>query len=900
MGPRPNIALNAAQYLAAYVKSMPDLLDESLRLSSRLSSDPWTLTPMIPTAALLSAWPGEPFEIGQNDNAHDAALGDSARQLQSLREKSFAEVLNRAWKSDPNDLSWLNEARLLPDLHERIIKALHDKPGLIFESSGMVLFALATRGHNETDLTYFHGLTSQMLENLLKQIDQDRPRQLHLTLPCMRDLTTEHIVGLIQRHRIDSLHLGYTKSISGEEAYAVAMSQPALTLTHPSFFREAVDAENMFNNSEELNPLLEFKPRARSPLVQILYAHSGFGTKITHLQDGGVVWSEAIREVSPYDDNKGGARILPLPLADAVLPLAELIAILPGALHKILNDVKINFSSPMVYAPRVAGVAKALTVDPLQHCIEPLAKAKAIEMGSWSLLICVGTSAQGFKNILDNDPKDPFGPKPVGDFKRGIGNKFRYAFVTKDTKEEVVAVDALEFLRQVHTRQIPEDYDSLAYDFVKDLFNMVPGKPAATLCCQAEAAEVVKAAEIYNGHIDAWEKEMARMIRNGGRQLHSVCFQYRQRMEHPANEPQNEPRMLFLRSIHQAKATGKTFCVPNWFEFFVLDKTKDQLAIALSTAIREVTDLAKKVPSAARVTIFWEQLSGPFLLDQHLFELAAEYICILLSLACVTVIRLRQKIHLSAKAHDQARYEAKRSTPDIYADVADSPLEHCVRRFIDTIEQGSGIVTLGPPTWRDIAILSGTYINLTTLHSGVSAQSLQSLWTTENLLRQKFQDEPDELLAPKTSHASHLSRFYSMRWKPLVDGGAVDYRHVATTRIGKRSVRSTWQLIHAACADLEDLGSWLRVQNGGDTFTAAAAAKGRGGGWDFGEERLLLHKQSRIHKLQKEREREKEKEKGGFLGGAVSTVAGMKSKAAAAGGRLRFGPFKIKSVAEMV
>ncbi|KAF7186689.1 hypothetical protein HII31_11921 [Pseudocercospora fuligena] len=365
-------------------------------------------------------------------------------------------------------------------------------------------------------------------------------------------------------------------------------------------------------------------------------------------------------------------------------------------------------------------------------------------------------------------------------------------------------------------------------------------------------------------------------------------------MEHPANEPQNEPRMLFLRSIHQAKATGKTFCVPSWFEFFVLDKTKDQLGIALSKAIREVTDLAKKVPSAARVTIFWQQLSGPLMLDEHLFELAAEYICILLSLACVTVIRLRQKIKTSAKAEDQARYEARRSTPDIYADVADSPLEHCVRRFIDTIEQGSGIVTLGPPSWRDIAILSGTYVNLSRIgDSGVSAQSLQCLWAAESLLRIKFQDEPDELLAPKTSYAYHLWKFYSTRWKPL-ESGDFDYRQITTAKIRKRSVRSTWQLIHAACGDLEELFSWYRAHNG----VLEKVSRGRVSAEAVVEDQERM-KQSKIQKVQKE----KGKSGSGFLGGAASTVggrlSGMKSKAAAAGGKLRFGPFKMKSVSEM-
>lgn len=231
---------------------MSDLSEES----SDESSDLWTTMPMIPTAALLSTWPGEPFIIYQDDNARDVVPGNLDRQVQSLRESSFAEVLNRAWQSDPNGLSWLDEARLLPDLHKRIIRALHDTPDLIFEPSGIALFGLATRGHDEIDLSHFRGLTSYMLDNLLDQIHPDHERQLHLTLPCMDDLTADNIIQIAPRHRIGRLSLGYTKKMSGEEAYAVALSQPALTLTHPGFFQEAVVAENEFNNSMSIPPLL--------------------------------------------------------------------------------------------------------------------------------------------------------------------------------------------------------------------------------------------------------------------------------------------------------------------------------------------------------------------------------------------------------------------------------------------------------------------------------------------------------------------------------------------------------------------------------------------------------------------------------------------------------------------
>ncbi|KXS99816.1 hypothetical protein AC578_8885 [Pseudocercospora eumusae] len=911
--PQPDTALSAAQYLAAYRMSMSDLRDESLDESSSW----WTALPMIPTAALLSAWPGEPFKICQDDNAHDVVSGGSDRQVQSLRENSFAEVLNRAWQSDPNDLSWLDEARLLPDLNERIIRALRDKPDLIFESSGMALFGLATRGHNEIDLSYFRGLTSQMLVSLLEQIDPEHERRLHLTLPCMVDLTTEHITQILRRHRIDSLRLGYTEKVSGEEVYAVALSHPALILTHPSIFKEAVVAENEFANSAELNPLLAFKPRHRSPLVQILYANASLGGEIAYLQDGGVAWSKEIRNFSPWKNNEAAARVLPLPVEDAVLPLTELIAVLPSALRKLMNDEAINFLLPYAFAPTVAGVAKALAIDREGHVWplpaelhasyvqsgrsshEPLAKTKAIEQGSWSLLICVENPAENVE-VDTTDPSE--GSREV------MGNKLRYAFVTKDAAGEVVAVDALEFLHQVEPRRTQGEHDSLASEFVQDLSNTIPGEPAAVLCSRMEAAEVAKAAEIYNEHIDTWIKDMAKRIEHwhlrskwshvclaAHQSVVIACFQYHQRMEHPANESQNEPRMLFLRSIHQAKATGKTFCVPSWFEFFVLDKTKDQLSIALSKAIREVTDLAKKVPSATRVRSFWQQLSGPLMLDEHLFELAAEYICILLSLACVTVIRLRQTIKTHAKAEDQARYESRRSTPDIYADVADSPLEHCVRRFIDTIEQGSGIVTLGPPNWRDIAILSGTYTNLSrTSDSGVSAPSLQSLWTTEHMLRTKFQDEPDELLAPKPSYAYHLWKFYSTRWKPL-ESADFDYRNITTTKLRKRSVRSTWLLIHAACGDFEDLFAWYRARNG----VFGKVLRGR-----VSREVVEEEEQRKILKVQRETETEKEKSGGGgFLNGAASSLggrfSGMKSKAVAAGGKLRFGPFRIKSVSEM-
>ncbi|KAF7186706.1 hypothetical protein HII31_11938 [Pseudocercospora fuligena] len=518
--PKPDTALNAAEYLAAYRMSMSDLLDGS----SGESLDLWDSKPVIPTAALRSAWPNEPFKILQDDSPHDVALEHLNHQVQSLRENSFAKVLNRAWQSDPNDLSWLDEAQLLPDLHERIINALHDKPDLIFESSGMALFGLATRSHNEIDLSHFRGLTSQMLETLLKQTDPNPERQLHLTLPCMDDLSTEHIVRLLKRHRIDSLHLGYTKGMSEEEAYAVANGQPGLVLTHPGFFREAVAAEKKFDSSMELNPLLDFKPRPRSPLVQVLYAYAGSSSRISHLKDGGVVWSEAIKEVSPYDNHFENTRILPLPIEDAVLPLAELIAILPGALHEMINGRSVL---SLIFAPIVAGVAKALTVDRKGHIWplpaelhasyvqagrnshEPLPKAKDIERGSWSLLICVERPPRNCKNqFVDDDSHDHFSTE-FEDFRKGKGNRFRYAFVTRDNDEEVVAVDASEFLRQVLARQTPGDRHSLAGDFVQDLVNQIPGKPSATLCSQPEATEVVKAAEIYNGHIDAWIKDMA-------------------------------------------------------------------------------------------------------------------------------------------------------------------------------------------------------------------------------------------------------------------------------------------------------------------------------------------------------------------------------------------------------
>ncbi|KXT09562.1 hypothetical protein AC579_720 [Pseudocercospora musae] len=480
--------------------------------------------PMIPTAVLLSAWPGEPFKFYQDNIAHDIVSGDLDRQVQSLREHSFAEVLNRAWQSDPNEIWWLDEARLLPDLDERIIRALLEKPDLIFESSGMALFGVAIRGHNEIDLSHFRGLTSQMLVDLLEQIDPDHGRKLHLTLPCMADLSTEQIIQIIQPHRIDSLRLGYTKKMPEEEVYAVALSHPALTLTHPSFFKEAMVAENDFANSRELNPLLAFKPRPRSPLVQILYANASYGGEIAILHDGGIAWSKATRNVSPYDNNTAGVRVLPLPVEDAVLPLAELIAVLPSALRNLMNDEMINFLPPYAF---VAGIAKALAIDCKKHVWplpaelhasyvqsgrsshEPLTKTKAIEQGLWSLLICVETPAENFENdtsahVLDTEPSESS--------REGTGYKIRYAFVTKDAEGDVVAVDVLEFLHQVNTEQTQGERDSLANEFIEALSNTIPGEPAAIFCSRMEAVEVAKVAEIYNEHIDTWTKDMAKQI----------------------------------------------------------------------------------------------------------------------------------------------------------------------------------------------------------------------------------------------------------------------------------------------------------------------------------------------------------------------------------------------------
>lgn len=61
-------------------------------------------------------------------------------------------------------------------------------------------------------------------------------------------------------------------------------------------------------------------------------------------------------------------------------------------------------------------------------------------------------------------------------------------------------------------RQTQEECDSVAKDFVKDLSNKLPGEPAAILCPQVEAAEVAKAAEVYNEHVDTWIKDMAKPI----------------------------------------------------------------------------------------------------------------------------------------------------------------------------------------------------------------------------------------------------------------------------------------------------------------------------------------------------------------------------------------------------
>lgn len=106
-------------------------------------------------------------------------------------------------------------------------------------------------------------------------------------------------------------------------------------------------------------------------------------------------------------------------------------------------------------------------------------------------------------------------------------------------------------------------------------------------------------------------------------------------------------------------------------------------------------------PAAAAVAVAAASASASP--SDHLFDLSSEYICILLSLACKTVIRLRLKVKSSARPENQARFEPKGAVSageEFYADVAESPLEYCVRSFIDTIEQGSGIVCLGAPSWR--------------------------------------------------------------------------------------------------------------------------------------------------------------------------------------------------------
>lgn len=228
-----------------------------------------------------------------------------------------------------------------------------------------------------------------------------------------------------------------------------------------------------------------------------------------------------------------------------------------------------------------------------------------------------------------------------------------------------------------------------------------------------------------------------------------------------------------------------------------------------------------------------------------------------------------------------------------------------------------------------MAILSGTHVtasrgtNNTGVDTGIAVKSLNSLWATENLLRGKFQDEPDELLAPRTSYAYHLWRFYSTRWRPLESAADAnsekpndgDYRQVmsfgAMAKIRKRSVRSTWQMIHAACGDLEDLFAWYRAHNGvlveepslGHGSCSQAAGDGGNRTFDLGscreEEKPERQGDSLARKLQKsEKDKDGKCGDGGLGGTARSTVcgqlSGLKHKASAAGGRLRFGPFKAK------
>ena len=460
--------------------------------------------PLIESAALLSAWPDEKLaeQLDREDLPDIKAASPFGK---SLRAKAMEEVILRALQSDAADLSWLDEAELLPDFMDHAFAHLLLNAEVVTRPAGLSLLCRALKNCQEVDLSQFSQLSPEQIFLILSEL-HGSSRHITLTLPSLNSLTAAEVRTLAQLPHIRDIRFGHTPGLELATLVDALSGTGVRTFSHPELYKFSLAASNQVPEDVPQGAIASTsKKLSEFAIVQAVYlgTKTRDDTKLPRCAFGVPDWAEHFSSVSadardhytgiggftiPYQD-----QFLPIPLHDIPLGTEELLP----RLYRAIGTQIVGYEhlSGAMYWDVGNGLAMSLATDskdrisPIpaelycaysakgRNSVEPPPKVRPIVHGEWTLLICQEKAiGQGFKTR---------------------SSVVRHCLATRHAAGNLVVSTLEDFAKLA---KLDVNATELAAELDPKI--ATPDGQQAVGHCQFEEAEnIVKATDVYNSAI---------------------------------------------------------------------------------------------------------------------------------------------------------------------------------------------------------------------------------------------------------------------------------------------------------------------------------------------------------------------------------------------------------------
>lgn len=399
----------------------------------------------------------------------DVSAPVASAHKSTLKDQSLARVLDTAFES--KDLSWMEEAELLPGFRTALKKKMYGDPEKVLSSSGgLDLLARAFSGEATIDLSPFP-LSLIQIQAVLQQAWGDKySRNRSLSMPDMSSLTVDGLKEVIEVFAPSRLVLGMTAKMTlREQLQAVSNTTVTEFVSHALYKRSLEMSSPYAHKLPNLSSTDFLGLQSQPQICQVIFLKHFRLRKssvVPRLPGGGVRWTDFApsTDVWQYNDNYQTAALV-LPYRDAPIVPSRIATLSPMLAslssldfsscgqfqvgHFIMNVAKTHASARGMVQPLPAELMAEYYRFSTNSAESPL-KTSKLGPNQWTLLVTCELKlddsdiADDAGNAVsqDEDSSDPF------IFEDELSNyELRYAFVCRDEDGETCALNAADFLR---------------------------------------------------------------------------------------------------------------------------------------------------------------------------------------------------------------------------------------------------------------------------------------------------------------------------------------------------------------------------------------------------------------------------------------------------------------------